>query len=353
MAKINFYRGLRANYKPDVHGNGIYFATDTFEILMGGNRYGGLDPEKTVKDIQQGSSADKLIVTYTDDFTSELTVGKSTYTSGIEDTNLAMPEKVGGLAKGTKVADLNGKSYDAMFDDLLFPTVNPTFTPPSATLSLKSGGTTREVGVAAPGQTDFTTGLNKGAITLNGVKQGDRSGAIKDADSYIYVNGNKETKELPAKVALGNTTYNFHAEYKAGPQPKDNKGNNYSSPLPAGGVDSSAVTINGTYPWYATTVDNQTETKQALIAWSNGAGSMTTPKFTVKPSGGGNQIFKLPRKINSLQMENTISGKMEPASLGEWTETTEVVQIGGQDVTYYKYTYNGAARDAVNLIAKF
>lgn len=48
-------------------------------------------------------------------------------------------------------------------------------------------------------------------------------------------------------------------------------------------------------------------------------------------------------------MLNTISGKMEVISTTEWSTTNE--SING--TTYYVYTYTGAARGEVTLLAKF
>lgn len=278
------------------------------------------------------------------------------YESSIEDKTLEMPSAVGGLGKGTTVESLEGKTFSQMFDDILFPTVNPTFTAPTASIAFKDYTSIKEVGSTAPMASNFTTGYNAGAITLNGVKQNNRGGSIDSANSFIYVNGDADNKVLPAKVSLGSTTYKYRAAYGEGAQPKDNKGNNYDAPLAAGYVDSSAITLNGTYPWFASTASASSENpvaKQSLVAWNTTAGSMSTGNFELQPSGTLPQVFKLPRKISTLQMLNTVSNKMETIGLGDYNETTETINIGGVDVTYYVYTYKGAARGNVTLLAKF
>lgn len=278
------------------------------------------------------------------------------YESSIEDKTLEMPSAVGGLSKGTTVESLEGKTFSQMFDDILFPTVNPTFTAPTASIQFKNYTSTKEVGSDAPTASNFTTSYNAGAITLNGVKQNNRGGAIDSDNSFIYVNGDADNKTLPAKVSLGATTYKYRASYSEGPQPKDNKGNDYDAPLAAGYVDSSAVTLNGTYPWFASTASASAENpvaKQTLVAWNATAGSMSTGNFELQPSGTLPQVFKLPRKISTLQMLNTVSNKMETIGLGDYNETTETINIGGVDVTYYVYTYKGAVRGSVTLSAKF
>lgn len=42
MAQVKFYRGLKANYNSTTHANGLYFATDTEELLLDGKVYGNL-----------------------------------------------------------------------------------------------------------------------------------------------------------------------------------------------------------------------------------------------------------------------------------------------------------------------
>lgn len=348
--KLKFYRGLESLYNAVTHADGVFFATDTHKIYMNGAVYGGSD-DTVITDVapKEGDSS-KIVVTFSDGTTKDVAVGKTTYTSGIEDVELDMPNAVGGIAKNTKVKQLNGKSYDAMFDDLLFPTINPTFTAPSASLSLKSGqAATRYVGSAAPAATDFNLTLNKGAITLNGTTQASRAGDSES--SIIYYGGNESNTALPTTVALGDTKYKGKIHHAAGPQPKNNKGGNYSSPLPEGDVSSNEVTVNGTYPWYASTVTTGTLTEQNKINWNGTVGGMTTPATKLKPVGTGAQTFKLPRKMQSFTQLNTLSGNYEAGNKSEWTETT--VEDATYGITYYIYTFNGDPRGEVTLIIKF
>lgn len=284
--------------------------------------------------------------------------GSSEYESNIEDKTLAMPNAVGGIAKGTTISALEGKTYNEMFDDLLFPTVNPTFTAPSATIKFKNYSSTQEVGAAGPTTSNFTTTYSAGAITLNGSTQATRGGTQDTSNSFIFVNNSASNKTLPSKVTLGSTTFKYRAAFAAGPQPKNNKGGDYSTPLAAGTVDSSAITLNGTYPWFAST-SSATSTnpvvKQSLVAWNATAGNMSTGQFTVQPSGTLPQVFKLPRQIKTLQLKNALNGQMEDVAniATDYTESTETINIGGTNVTYYVYTYKGSTRGSVTLLAKF
>ena len=363
MAKIKFYRGLESLYNQETHADGLYFATDTHKIILNNQKYGGEDlgVDKVVSNVELDTDPNKLKVSFNDGSSTTVDLPKPdlNYTSSIENKDLTMPNAVGGFAKGTKVSDLEGKSQNSMWDDLLFPTVNPTFTAPSASLSLKGYQSVVEAGVAGPNlTTNFTTGYNPGAIMLNGQKQANRGGALKAGESFIYVDGSEANRTTPEKIKLGDTTFNYKAAYEAGPQPKDNKGNNYSTPLGAGTVVSGAVKVNGTYPWYATTQNGQL-TKQALVAWNNSAGSMQTPEFTVVAHNGANvkQTFKVPRKATELQMYNSVSGKWEVISgfptAGGWAETHAEEDVNGTMVDYYTYTYSGEARASQKLKVKF
>lgn len=278
------------------------------------------------------------------------------YSSNIDDKSIKMTTSYGDFKSGTSVSELEGKSYDELFDGILFPTVVPTFTNPSASLSLSGYNSIQEVGSTAPTTSNFNTSYNAGAITLNDVKQANRAGSLDVGNSSLYIVKGTAYNTIPTEVTLGNMVYVYRAYYGQGPQPKDNKGNNYDSPLASGYVDSNKVTITGTYPWYATTTDGSLTNpliKQPLIAWNDTVGSMTSNRFTLQPSGYINQVFKIPRKLRTLQMLNPVSGNMETISTSEFTESTEVLNINGVSLTYYVYTYNGNARGEVTLIIKF
>lgn len=356
---IKFYRGLKSVYNAEAYGSGIYFATDTGEILHNGKSYSGLlEVGKSVEDISLVNGV--MTITYTDASTTTIEVGSGKYKSNIEDKTIAMVTQYGDFNSGTTVSALEGKTYDELFDGILFPTVNPTFTAPTASISLKNYAATQEVGADGPTPDNFTTGYNAGAITLSGSKQNNRGGAQDTANSFIYVNGVATNKTLPEKVTLGNTTFKYRAAYNEGPQPKNNKGVDYGSPLAASTVDSSAATVNGTYPWFASTVGVTAEApvaKQSLIAWNATAGSMYTGDagFTLEASGTVPQVIKVPnsRTITNMEMYDTGAEKWKAVSMAVWTPSTETININGTDVTYTVYTYNSAARGQVKLRIKF
>lgn len=361
MAKLQFFRGLYASYVQATHGEGIYFATDKKVIKMNGVDYvGPLADSDAVKSVALNADGSKFVITYLGGTTSEIELAKSEYESNIDDKTLAMPNAVGGIAKGTKVSQLEGKTFNEIFDDLLFPTVNPTYTAPSASIKWNGYSSTQEVGATGPIASNFTTGYSAGQITLNGAKQANRGGEQITADSFIYVNGDANNKTLPAKVTLGSTTFKYRAAFAEGPQPKNNKGGDYDSPLAASTVDSSAVTLNGTYPWYASTVGVTTSSpvaKQSLVAWNATAGAMYTGDagFTLEASGTVPQVIKVPnsRTITNMEMYDTGAEKWKAVSLSVWATSTETISVNGTNVTYTVYTYNSDSRGQVKLRIKF
>lgn len=186
---VKFYRGLAASYNSITHADGIYFATDTKKIIMNNAEYGG-DSNKKVSDVALNANANGIVITYTDSTSTTLLLGKATvtadglmskedktkldsldptasgsYKSSLDPT-VATVEKLGGIDAGTTVAQLTGKSYNKIFDTLIFPTVNPTFTVPSASISLKSYQNVQEIGANAPTAANFNVSFNAGAITL-------------------------------------------------------------------------------------------------------------------------------------------------------------------------------------------
>jgi hypothetical protein len=68
---IKFYKGLKSLYNLDLYGSGIYFATDTLEIIHNGKSYSGVQ-DKVVKDITWAEGS--IIITYSDNTTTTLEI---------------------------------------------------------------------------------------------------------------------------------------------------------------------------------------------------------------------------------------------------------------------------------------
>jgi hypothetical protein len=81
-----------------------------------------------------------------------------------------MPNAVGGIPAATTVSGLSGKTIVSLFDDLLFPTVEPTYTIPTITLSSTVTGIQEVGSTISPALTISGTKNDAGAysnLTIN------------------------------------------------------------------------------------------------------------------------------------------------------------------------------------------
>lgn len=331
------FSGLRASYKPAAdHLDKLYFATDTHQLLVNGTSYSGgiraVIIEGTTLKITMMDGSGKTVNL------AEILKYRSALADGIATVNA-----LGGIPAGTTVAQLKNKTFSQLFDELIFPTVNPTFEAPTAFLSLKSTSTPiiQEVGTtgaSVPVAASFNTGYNPGAIKIAGVKKQYRGGNLQSAGSFIYINNTPTNKTFPTEIPEGSITYKYRAAYAQGPQPLDSKGNNYQTPLPAGTVDSAAVTINGVYPYFTNKDNNEAFAKLALTTST----ILSAVKF--KAEGPKKHAFKIPAKytLTKVELLNTLSGKYENYGIDKFTKTIENIEVQGKQVSYAVYTRNDA-----------
>ena len=261
--------------------------------------------------------------------------------------DLAMLEDHGGLKTGTKISDLVGMTWKEIFEEILFPTIQPTASAPSATLSLKSTATTptiQEVGTTGstvPVASSFNTSFNRGQILILGkVQQAnpERAGELIPGESFIYINGSASNTTFPTEIPDGAITYRYRAAYGEGNQPLDSKGNPATSisALPAGTVDSNIITINGVYPYFTNKASITTFAKLPLTTST----TLSAQEFVAE--GPNKHAFKLPAKytLTKVEMLNTLSGKYEDFGIDRWTVTTENIDVQGTSVSYKVYTRN-------------
>lgn len=255
---------------------------------------------------------------------------------------------LGDLKAGYTATELNGKTFSWMFDTILFPVINPTFVNPSASIRFNGyTGGLKIAGVVAATESQLRGSFSRGAINLSGVRQNYRAGEETD-QSYYY----SSPSGFPAIVPLGTISYYYRAYYEQGPQPYDNKGNTYGSPLAAGYVTSSAVTVSGTLPYYASTSTSGTLTQQSLKSWSS---SMSTGTLTFPPhTQAAPTMLKLPGHITTMKMLNTVSNQWETISFDDWSYT-DSSETFNEIIThnYRTYKYTGADRGEVQLQITF
>lgn len=73
MAQVKFYRGLKEKYNESTHLDGIYFATDTFEIIVNNKTYGGTK-SATVSEISYDKPSHKFTIVKGDGSSVELSL---------------------------------------------------------------------------------------------------------------------------------------------------------------------------------------------------------------------------------------------------------------------------------------
>ena len=288
------------------------------------------------------------------------------YTTDLPDS-LVVPQTIGGIDKGTKVSDLEGSTISQMFDNLLFPEVQPTIQAPSATIHFKdtfSSNGVYEVGATAPIAANFNTSFDRGTCTVVGQANKNRAGNLDSGNSFIYYGGITSTKTLPAKVTLGTMQYNYHAAYAQGDTLVTSKGNKASvtpNPLPAGSVNSSDLTIFGTYPYYCNGQSASSssgdsnfptsatpDTKLPLYKWIN---PLVGAKFASEAATGTRMqfIYSNRKKVTKVEFYNSISGKWETFDTSNYNAKsgTKTYSVQGINETYNILTTTGPLSGSV------
>lgn len=288
------------------------------------------------------------------------------YTTDLPDS-LVVPQTIGGISKGTKVSDLEGSTISQMFDNLLFPEVQPTIQAPSATIHFKdtfSSNGVYEVGATAPIAANFDTSFNRGTCTVVGQANKNRAGNLDSGNSFIYYGGDTSAKTLPAKVTLGTMQYNYHAAYAQGDTLVTSKGNKASvtpNPLPAGSVNSSNLTIFGTYPYYCNGQSASSssgdsnfpasatpDTKLPLYKWTD---TLVGAKFASEAATGTRMQFMYSnrKKVTKVEFYNSISGKWETFDTSNYNAKsgTKTYSVQGTNETYNILTTTGPLSGSV------
>lgn len=352
---IKFYRGLEASYNSTTHSNGLYFTTDSHKIILNGSEYGG-DSKKKVLNVELNAHANGVLITFTDSTSKTLLFGNasavtdglmskedktkldnigwkasSIYESALDPT-VSTVEDFGGIVAGTTVSELTGETYNSLLDTLIFPTVNPIFSAPSASISLKGYQSIQEVGTVAPISDNFSTGYNAGAITIAGKKQADRGGVQIVAGSKLLYGSNK-VEVLPTVVIAGSMNYYYRVSYSQGPQPKDSKGKNYSTPLAAGIVDSSAISITGYVPAYSGLVTTSIITEAVIKSMMKSISA----KKTIKVAGPISEQFVCFAAPVGWSVSNIKDSNNFDVTSSYATSTVAVTGLDGKTVNYTVY----------------
>lgn len=347
---IQFFKDEKSKYTwPDEKfQDAIFFATDTGELLVNNKNY-GIDLEK-VTDIT--SSGSTITVTMADGSTKNIEIGIDDQTAAAiealkglldEEGNLNISlqyqtaakagEKtayaIGGLPKGKDASWLKTLTLSQVFDEILFPVINPSKTDPSVSISVK-GSNIKEVGDTGWTNTDFSVATNQGTLTINGSNIGD--GKYAGAASTV-ITGLTDTVEAGTKTIT--VTATFAEGYNI---PVDSKGNTATNITKyPGGTKTATTTVYGVYPFYATTTDanieNGTVTKLSLTKDTVFTCTLAAESAT------HTHVFKLPHLITKIELKDPF-GNWVQQPLNEFPKTSETINVNSSDVVYNVYTRN-------------
>ncbi len=278
--------------------------------------------------------------------------GDNIYSSNLAGT-LSMTEDVGGMPSGTLVSDLTEiKTYDQLFDTILFPTSYPTASGPSVGLSGASG--LKIIGSTFNGT--LTTTANQGSITLNSVNQGVRSGDVTAASisgpggpytlGVTAPNGIDDQAISGHTVTIGQQAWTLTGTFDQGPMPLDSTGADYPAVRFNGGNKTSTVSFEGVYPIFLGT---QAGSFTQASLYSHGANypAIQTDQGYAEVNGSLHHRISIPndmiggRTIEVWQF-STVSNQYAEATAA-WVSSQETRTIESNSVNYTLLSKTGSA----------
>lgn len=247
---------------------------------------------------------------------------------------------VGGISAGTEYPI--GTDLEDILSDLLEPTLYPTLTAPSASVTY-AASQYYAVGATVTAMS-ATVALNRGTITpaygTDGYRSGEATGyaiATSGADTeYSDSSENSGSFDVPAltRATKGTIVVTGTANYAAGEQPKDSKGNDYETPLAAGSV-SGSKTLTFIQPYYygvsnSSTIADFTGLTENVTAKGNKTFSYTT----------NNQYMVFAYDSSYGNLKNIVDGNGFDVT-GGWTKSS--LTVG--DFSYFVYVANSPTTD--------
>ena len=260
-----------------------------------------------------------------------------------------------------------GYTYSQMFDEILFPTVQPTMTNPSLEWKdyspeydvLVGSDITNLVLTNSNVANYVTPNLGSWSLDINSNMTASKEcGTIKVSSTGSPVDNGDET------YSMGTSTikYQAYAKFAAGDDPKDNKGNvctgkGYYS---ESNVYTTPAYIYPYYNFYATTNQNapgelslQTTIRKAGIETV----TTTQGQITLAPhTSSAPWKLRLPKKLQTLWVLNTSNDKYDEIEMSGdepkmWKYEQETTTENG--IKYHIYTYIGSDNNSTNIQIKF
>ncbi|MGJ8685844.1 MAG: hypothetical protein ACSHWQ_00085 [Spongiibacteraceae bacterium] len=265
--------------------------------------------------------------------------GSVTYTNATP-----TPISVGGIETGST---FNETTFSEFVDQLLYPELFPSLTNPSASFTASQSGF-REIGQTFT--INFAAAFSRGAISpqyesdepyrsgLPNLYDLTGTGLADDATADLSI-----SQSVAGYVVLkGGQSWSSRVYYDAGVQPKGSQGSDYDSPLASGNTSTTTRTITGVYPYFATTADIATLSKQGLTAFN------TTVNITLKgeTGNGDRQTVEFPSDdwspIARIEQYNALTSTWEDIPLSTFTVSATTNTVQGAVIDYRRYTYNAS-----------
>ena len=256
----------------------------------------------------------------------------------------------------------SNETFEAMMNKMLYPTINPTLTAPSATLTITPGATYQEIGANIPVTLDAT--FNQGLINPQYTSASNKRSGLPNTYNFngtgvspVVSTSLAESATTGAYTILaGANTWTNSVSFDAGVMPKDSVGGDFDPPgaLSAGTTSTISRTITGVYPVFANTQipigpPPNTAVKQTLQSMTTtivvdfASELVSNPSFYRQaldiPLAGGGQVGW--STITAVEQFNSFSGLWDPSSLSDWTTSATTHTIQGLVINYTRYTYNG------------
>ena len=257
---------------------------------------------------------------------------------------------VGGLNAGTEVS---GMTNQELWEAVLLKELFPTLTNPSTTFAFNAGssGVLKEIGSAI--DLTFTSTFSRGSINPQYKSESAYRSGLPNKYTYTgtSIAGDKASTALTDTATIagytvvrGDQSWTMTCSYDAGVQPKSNKGNNYNSALAAGTVAAKTLTIKGTYPFFATTSNITTMTKQSLVA-------VNSTSITAKMVGCTDTDFwaiDVPAcwTITGFKADGAYLNGNKANSMLQWSTSDVEATEHNAGIAYKRYSYgaNGAPK---------
>jgi hypothetical protein len=310
--------------------------------------------------------------------------GSDVYVSSILPDTIQIPDTIGGFEQGTTVSQLNNanRTFSEMFDVLLFPTIEPTFTNPFATLT--STGLQALYTIGSSQTFTLTTGANPGFLSNAdgnpfqgytapaGPYAGQLLGAfITGATTPVLTISGTPSQPVISNptissytVIQGANTWTLNLQFDAGPIPllfpsgAQDLSNRY-----LGGSASKSISFEGVFPYFlglssgandydagtlvsysaGTNINNGIQCNQDYNETASVRHRIELPTDMV--AGRTIQVWEFREDVEEYQLPNTFT----------WDIDTTVLRTIGTvtGVSYTRLTKNGQIGGPVNYRVVF